>query len=292
MELRKARQKLALHWRRRVLSRFVRDDAPQDTPLALMIPVAPKDLDRARVSIPLIRARVAHPVTRTVIVAPEDPGLRRLGEEIGAEFLPEEAPLAAMLGDALPTTHGWIKQQFLKLGGPGLLGEENVLVMDADTYPLRPVAFTDGPRHVLYCGDPNRERFRDFTTALLGPHPAQPANFIAHCMLFHGPWLDEMLAGIEARHGVPWPQAILRLVADRSVGRMSEYDLYGCFLARTRPDRIARPYYAGIKVSPPEFRGERPLPAWKRRFRFVSNHERPEHAGPLTGAPPAGLSAP
>lgn len=270
-----AHHKLALHWGRRVLSHLVRDAVPSDLPVALMIPVAPKDVVRARHAIPLIQQRIAHPISRTVIVAPDHPDLRQVAADLGVEFLLESDPLGDLLGDALPDTPGVIRQQMLKLASPRFLGHRDVLVMDSDTYPLRPMAFTHGGRHILYRGDNNREPFPTFTDALLGPHPSRPPNFIAHSMLFHGPWLEQLFETIEARHAMPWQHAILKLLEDPSNGVMSEYDIYGTFLHRTRPEAFVQPYYAGIKAPLSEFLGQRPLPPWKARFRLLSNHQRP-----------------
>ena len=269
-----ARQKLGLHWARKILTRFTRDSVQQNLALTLMVPLAPKDISRARISIPRMQAQIAHPILRTVIVAPTSPEIAELARDLEADLIEEEVPLRNLLGDALPDTRGWLRQQFLKLAACRLLEAENVLVMDSDTYPLRPTGFTMGTRHVLYRGDPNKEPFRAFTEALLGHSAIQPRNFIAHCMLFHRPWMEELFTEIEARHAVPWAQALHNLTRDPANGMMSEYDIYGCFLARTRPEAFVQPYYAGIKAPGPEFLGERPLPPWKRRFRFLSNHER------------------
>ena len=269
-----ARQKLGLHWSRKVLSRFTRDAKPQDLPVTLVVPLAPKDVERARVSIPLMQSRIAHPIQGVTIVAPRDPKVAALCQDLNIRLIDEAEPLTEMLGDRFPNTSGWHKQQFLKLSAPRFLSADNVVVMDADTYPIRPTAFTDGKRTILYRGDPNREPFRLFTDNLIGPSPTRPANFVAHCMLFYGPWLEELFTLIETRHQRPWADAMLDLAQNPANGAMSEYDIYGCFVTRTRPEAIVRPYYAGIKVPPAEFLGERPLAPWKRRFRFVSNHER------------------
>ena len=268
-----ARQKLGLHWSRKILTRFTRDAEPQSLPVTLMVPLAPKDIDRARVSIPLMLERIAHPIERCVIIAPDRAELRALAADLGLSFFDETEQLRELLGSDYELTRGWLRQQFLKLNACRALDAEHVLVMDSDTYPLRPTVFTNGERHVLYRGDPNKEPFREFTEALLGP-TTQPPNFIAHCMLFHRPWLEELFAEIEARHGAPWAQAMFHLTQDPANGMMSEYDIYGCYLARTRPGAFRQPYYAGIKASSPVFLGARALPGWMRRFRLLSNHER------------------
>lgn len=277
MRLNVARQKLALHWNRRVVSRFTKDDAPSDLPIALMVPVAPKDCARAARSIPLMRDRIVHPLERVAIIAPVTEATRDLCSALGVELIDEAGPLADLLGDRANGASGWIKQQFLKLDCPRILGCENVVTMDSDTYPLRPVSFCDPDgRMVFYNGDPNQAPFHRFTEAALGSLPVPPSNFVAHCMLFHGPFLEALHAGIAARHDKPWTEALLDLTGQpaATVGSMSEFDLYGQFVTQAFPDRITQRWYANIKVTPEQFSGAAPLPDWKQRFRFVSNHQR------------------
>jgi len=277
MHLAVARQKLALHWNRRVVSRFTQDDASSDHPVALMVPVAPKDCARAARSIPMMQERIKHPLERVVIVAPLTPETQDLASSLGIDLIDEADPLADLLGGRAATASGWIKQQFLKLNCPKILGCEDVVTMDSDTYPLRPVTFCDPDgRLILYNGDPNQAPFHRFTKAALGRLPQRPSNFVAHCMLFHGPFLSALHTEIEARHGKPWIEALLDLVAQPSakVGSMSEFDLYGQFVTKTFPTRSTQRWYANIKVAADEFSGAAPLPAWKRRFRFDSNHQR------------------
>ena len=83
-------------------------------------------------------------------------------------------------------------------------------------------------------------------------------------------------AAIAGHTGRPWAEALLDLSGQsvEQAGAMSEYDLYGQFVTRQYPGGVAQTWYAGIKVTPEEFSGARPIPGWKRRFRFVSNHER------------------
>ena len=277
MRLTVARQKLALHWNRRVVSRFTQDDEASNHPIALMVPVAPKDCARAARSIPLMQQRIKHPLERVAIVAPLTPETQDLASSLGIDLIDEAEPLADLLGDRAATASGWIKQQFLKLNCPKILSCEDVLTMDSDTYPLRPVTFCDPDgRLILYNGDPNQAPFHRFTKAALGRLPQRPSNFVAHCMLFHGPFLSALHTEIEARHGKPWTEALLDLVAQPSakVGSMSEFDLYGQFVTKTFPTRSTQRWYANIKVTADEFSGAAPLPTWKRRFRFVSNHQR------------------
>lgn len=270
-----ARDKLALHWGRRVLSRFVRPDPAHPRPVAVMIPLAPKDAARARISIPLTLSRIAHPVARAAVVAPESEALRALAGELGVDFIEENAPLAAHLGaGAVAGMKGWHKQQFLKLLAPEVMGHDHVVTMDSDTYPLFPTAYlTPDERLILLRGDRNRAPFHAFTEAMIGPCPGGATSYVAHTMLFRAGDLAGLRAAIETRCDAPWIEATLAALARLPAGSMSEFDLLGHWLMRDAPQRVSARYYSGIKVSPAQFAGDAPLPAWKRRFRFVSNHQ-------------------
>lgn len=269
-----ARNKLALHWGRRVLSRFVRDDGPSDVPVTVLIPLAPKDSARAKRSIPRIRAMLAHRVERILVVAPENAEIRALCDALEIDFLEETGPLNNALGAGhVAGLRGWYRQQFLKLMAPEVTGADRVLTFDSDTYPIRPTAFVapDG-RRILYRGDRNLLPFHEFTEALIGPCPEPQTSFVAHCMLFERVGLEALRAAIERQTGTGWITAILDRVGRPEAGILSEFDLYGHFMLRERRAEITTRYYANIKVSPEQFAGDQRLPGWKRRFRFVSNH--------------------
>ena len=115
MRLNVARQKLALHWNRRVVSRFMKDDAPSDLPIALMVPVAPKDCARAARSIPLMRERIVHPLERVAIIAPVTEATRDLCSALGVELIDETEPLAGLLGDRADGASGSVSYTHLTL---------------------------------------------------------------------------------------------------------------------------------------------------------------------------------
>ncbi|MEM9043279.1 MAG: DUF6492 family protein [Pseudomonadota bacterium] len=281
--LKQTRQRLELHWGKQVLSRFVRDDEPDDQPVALMIPVAPKDLDRARQSVPRMQAMVAHRLVRTAVIAPANQAIKALCEEIGVDFIDENDHLTALAGaERTSRMRGWLKQQLLKLSAPEIMEHPDVVVIDSDTYPLRPTAFlTPDGRQILYRGDRNLINFHMFTERVIGPAPGRATSFIAHCMLFRDRHLDALRSVIEARHNEGWVEAFLRLI-DESMKSgaadeydiYSEYDIYGHFILRDAPDQFVTRYYANAKLQSDDFLGTLNLPQKVRRFRFVSNHER------------------
>ncbi len=257
-----------------MLSRFVRDDTPSEIPLAVMMPLAPKDVARARASIPRIRENLAHPISRFVIVAPESPEVRSICRKIGLDFIDETAPLNELLGaDRVAPMKGWYRQQFLKLFAPEVMEAERVLTIDSDTYPIRPTAFlTPTGQTIHHRGDRNLAPFHRFTERLIGATPSPQTSFVAHAMLFEGGPLAGLRDAIEAHTQKYWVDAILDLIGDDSAGVLSEFDLYGHFMLREMPGRMVTRYYANIKISDDQFTGKDPIPRWKRRFRFVSNH--------------------
>lgn len=269
--------KLRGHWGKYILAWGTRDDAPSDVPLTVMIPLAPKDMDRARLSVPMIRQFVAHPIERIVIAAPLRPEIQGLCDDLGVDFLDEAVPLTDLVGsDAFQAMNGWHRQQMLKLVAPDVLGAERVLTFDSDTYPRRPTRFVDGHgRAILYTADPDVTPYHRFTEALIGPAPASRTSYIAHCMLFERRWLAALYAAIQAHTGKPWSQAMLDTIARPfdQVGAMSEFDLYGHFLLRDHPHAFRSRYFANVKLKPTDFYQEAPQPWWRRRFRFISNHQ-------------------
>ncbi|MEM9098073.1 MAG: DUF6492 family protein [Pseudomonadota bacterium] len=276
-------QKLELHWGKQVLSHFVRDDPVSDHPVALMVPVAPKDVERARRSIPLMQANLAHPVVRTAVVAPKNEAIETLCADLGVDFIDEHPELLNLAGETeTAAMRGWLRQQLLKLAAPEIMDHSDVVVIDSDTYPQRPTAFlTPDGRQILYRGDRNQIPFHAFTEMVIGPCPGGSISFIAHGMLFRADHIDALRAEITRRHGGRWVEAFLRLIADceqsgtsGQSGIYSEYDLYGHFLLRDADGAFVTRYYANAKLDQDSFLGRIPVPPSKRKFRFVSNHQR------------------
>lgn len=268
-------KKLRSHWRRRVLTRLVRDDPPHPRPLTLMMPVAPKDVARARRSVESVRARLAHPLARIVIIAPDRAETRALAADLGADFIDEAPHLEALIGPAaLAGLHGWHKQQFLKLSAPEATGDDHVLCIDSDTVINRRTAFlTPDHRLILLSAESALSNYVGFAEKLIGP--TRPAHFgyVAHAMLFRAEDLAALRACIEARSGKPWVQAVLAAIAGAEAKNMSEFELLARFLLRDRPEHVRTRYYAGREVSEAAFFGRAPLPRRAAGLRFLSSHE-------------------
>ena len=270
-------RKLSKTYRKHFSTWLTRSDERSGDDVAVMMPLSPKDVERARVSIGVIRKNLAHPISKFVVVAPDSEEIRTLCRDVSVDYVNEELPLAGLVGSGdTMAMSGWIRQQFLKLISPQITGCERVITFDSDTYPIRPTRFLDeNGRIVLYLADPDPIAYWRFVDAALGQPSDRNTCYVAHCMLFDRWHLEKMYAVIEEVHGRRWDRVLLDLVNQpyAKAGRMSEFQLFGVFLARNYPDHIQTRYYSNTKVQPHDFARPDNLPWHKRRFRFVSNHQ-------------------
>lgn len=272
-----ARLKLHGHLNKYVLSWLTDDHVPSGIPLTIMIPLAPKDVIRVRRTIQMLRLYVAHPIDDIVIAAPDTPEIRAMCAAEGVTFLDERAPLLPILGaERLDALEGWYRQQFLKLMAPGAVGARWVLAMDADTYPIRPTTFlTQDGRTIFYMTTRDRNPFATFTRDMIGAARVRMSSFVSHCMLFEADHLAKLHSSIEDHCRQPWIDALLHQIGRpmNEAGLMSEFDLYGQHLLRSNPLGMTTRPSSNLKVSIGQFLGDRELPWWNRRFRFLSSHQ-------------------
>lgn len=272
-----AHLKLHGHWNKYILSWMTADHTASETPLSVMMPLAPKDIIRARRSIKMIRKNLAHPIEKFVIVAPDDPDIRALCDAENVAFIDERAPLSPLLGkERLDRLEGWYRQQFLKLTATDVVGTPKVLAIDSDTYPVRPTTFlTPDGRSVFYMATRDRSPFEQFTKHMVGSARRMTTSFVAHCMLFEAEHLASLHRAIEAHCQRQWVDAILSHIARpmADVGLMSEFDLYGQHLLQSDPTHLAKRPFSNLKVSIEQFLGDPELAWWNRRFRFLSSHQ-------------------
>lgn len=264
------------------LSFLRREDAPHPTPVAHLAPLHPKDERRFLASYAALRRRLAHPITRTIVVAPAPErltGLRDLIAE-GApitlldenDVLPPVVRDAALTDRAGRSRRGWIRQQFIKLCAPDFIEERHVLVMDADTKPGHRLRFLDDRgRSILYTADELSPDYFANVVEVLGPVARAPWSFVAHCMLFDREILLALRAHVEARHGAAWAEALLATI-DLDVSQcFSEYEIYGTFAYRWRPEAVRLRYFCNAKLDEEAFVQAETPPGFAR-FRTLSSH--------------------
>ena len=273
----RALHRLRTHYKKYVAAWFSGDDPESAFDVALLVPIAPKDLKRAAEALPKICENLAHPISDVCIVSPDDPEIRAFCHDRGYRWVDERTALAPiLLPAAFDQLGGWICQQMIKLMAPEIAKSEHVVVFDSDTYPLRKVRFIDERgRLILNTSELTAERYPRFTKRLTGLEPYRDRGFIAHCMIIDQTTVNALRECIEKRHGKPWHESILDLLDEpvEKSGVMSEFEILGTFLARTMPERIVLRYRLNLKVPEKIFFHIGDL-SWsrRRRFRFVSSH--------------------
>jgi hypothetical protein len=238
---------------RYVLAWLPRTYPASDRPVTVMVPMAEKDLTLAPRCIAHLKQNLRHPITRIVVPGQKSKALADFCRDNGYVYidendvLPECIKSLAYVADGR-NRNGWIRQQALKLGAFGFVDDELVFACDSDTLFLRPFAMLQGERQVLFEADEYIDSYHEMSMRLLGPHQRYRWSFVAHCMLFQRDVMTSLLNDIEARHRMPWPDAIVSCL-DRTVGPgLSEFELYGNYLHCRFPDRFVGKYWYNCKL--------------------------------------------
>ena len=129
--------------------------------------------------------------------------------------------------------NGWYLQQLLKLYSgnviPGIL--ENYLIIDSDTYFLKPMSFIDHDGKYLYTtGDEYNKPYFNHMNKL---HPllkkTHPRSGIAHHMIVNKNILNDIMHLVETNHNnVPFWKIFLNMIdpVDFLYSGASEYEIY------------------------------------------------------------------
>lgn len=150
---------------------------------------------------------------------------------------------------------GWIYQQFLKLYALFVIPQisSNILIIDADTIFLNPVAFIDQEGHAYYnSGRGHHEPFFTFGARLLTGFSKvfEEHSGIAHHMVFQRAIMEDLFATITATHQQePW-KALCACIDHKELegSALSEYELYFNFaFSKTKQVHLRRLEWANIK---------------------------------------------
>jgi hypothetical protein len=143
--------------------------------------------------------------------------------------------------------NGWYLQQLLKLySGRTIKGIlEMYLVIDADTFFIKPVSFVDNlGRHLFGYGTEYHQPYFDHMKHL---HPSlekilSDKSGICHHMLFSNRYLDELFTLVEEYHGnnKKFWQIFLDFVCKKQCLRAgaSEYEMYFNFVLKYHSEKI------------------------------------------------------
>lgn len=211
----------------------------------VLIPAIEKDLGTLPYVIDSVRRYVRHPIGRILIVSPDSDKIKQLCLRKGCTFVNEKTVLPITKKHIRYRSRtwdrsGWLYQQLLKLSGNTICTRKHYLVIDADTVLIRPHRFLKRGKTVFYCRNWSQGEYFNMYRRLLGRKASASPSFVAHYMLFDRSKVARLKKTIEARHGLPWYRAIIRLTNKAKQFGFSEYETYGNFFRSQYPGRMIR----------------------------------------------------
>jgi hypothetical protein len=151
-----------------------------------------------------------------------------------------KADICAVMGPQC--RQNWYLQQLLKLYAVFVIPDvlDNVLIIDSDTFFLKPTQFFDNgvglyfymnERHIPYFEHMNRL------------HPSlervlENKSGICHHMMLQKPYLVELFELVKAYHNMDFWKAFLHCVVEYNTSGASEYEIYFNFMQKMYPDKI------------------------------------------------------
>jgi Family of unknown function (DUF6492) len=159
-----------------------------------------------------------------------------IGESVYAKSFSEA------IRNRLPLTiknqYGWYLQQFIKLSAAkDSIGNETILIWDADTVPIRKLNFiTDDGKLIYYKGEEYHKPYFAFIKRLLGLDKQVDFSFIAQSFVLRASWLQDLCAQVEIKSGLTWVDAFLDAIDFSEGNGFSEYELLGTYFAHTHQE--------------------------------------------------------
>ena len=139
--------------------------------------------------------------------------------------------------------NGWYLQQLLKLYAllvtPDIL--DRCLILDSDTFLLKPTIFIDDENQCLYAsGDEyNRPYFEHINRLDIGLSKVyENLSGICHHMMFEKVYITEIINKIEEKHNDTFYNVFLKLITDTSGAGASEYEIYFNYMFQNHSDKV------------------------------------------------------
>ena len=137
--------------------------------------------------------------------------------------------------------NGWYLQQLLKLyAGKVIRGMlDHYLVIDADTFFLKPTSFFENGLHLYNYGDEYNEPYFKHMKMLHSSFDKFDPNRsgICHHMLFNKHYVNELIQLVEDTHKDDFFNCFLKFVEYIPAGA-SEYELYFNYMLKNHSDKI------------------------------------------------------
>lgn len=127
---------------------------------------------------------------------------------------------------------GWYIQQFIKLAVlKESRSQENYLIWDADTVPLKKLKFfdIDGSVH-FYVGNEHHLPYFESIRKSLGLEKLANCSFISQGFPCKGEWAESFFSQLEKRSGKSWQQSIIESIDFNQLCGFSEYETLGTYL--------------------------------------------------------------
>jgi FkbM family methyltransferase len=138
--------------------------------------------------------------------------------------------------------NGWYLQQLLKLYSgkivPNIL--ERYLVIDSDTFFLKPITFIENNKCLYNFGteyhQPYFEHMKKLDKSLIKINSNKSG--ICHHMMFEKKYINELISKIEKNHNELFYNIFLKTVTDKNGSGASEYEIYFNYMLKYYPDKI------------------------------------------------------
>ena len=263
----------------RICSHLPRRYPRSEKPLAIMIPLAEKDLGRVARAVESLREHVLHPISEIVIAGQDSDAIRAFCAANGLRYVCENEVLPAWVNEPRLTpegglrVRGWVRQQLLKLTVFDWLDAQNVLVHDADNCLLHDVSYFEGERQVLYLSDEFTRHYQPLLDEALGPFSRFHRSFVTHFMLLQRDLVGGLDAHVMRQQGLSMADFIGARLDMAHSCMLSEFELYGNFLNSFHPERFVTRYWFGRNASNDRDASLTHLRAKYAGMNFVATHE-------------------
>lgn len=229
----------------------------------VVIPVAPKDIEKAQYCLAGIAHNSLNPTRKIYLVAPE-PFAVAVPAGVSMQWVfDREFPFSLEDIRGVMRRKGgvhenasWYYQQLLKLYAFRVIEDlsDDLLVLDSDFILTSRVRFLDQDRRSLlaygypfkwllgtsdYPQQVDHVHARFATELVPGWRTMHAFSGMQHHMLFHRPILEDLFSAVEERWGRPFWEAFMHRVDVEKWNAASEYVLYHHFACQRHSDKVA-----------------------------------------------------
>lgn len=141
------------------------------------------------------------------------------------------------------TRNGWFLQQLIKFYSGNVIPNilERYLVIDSDTFFLKPTTFIENNKCLYNFGDEyHKAYFVHMKKMDDGFSKAYPdKSGICHHMMFETKYVNEIINIVEKNHKNPFYITFLELVDDVILDGASEYEIYFNYMFKVHPTKVS-----------------------------------------------------